>query len=153
WNYGNLADACMELGYYHGAAHATERMTALRPGLPAYTRVAALRAVGGDRRGAIAALELALAAADPAAPEQRRWVLASLGHEHWPLGDVAGAGARCAAALAVSPGYALALPGLARVRATEGRTDEAIALYERALAAAPTPATAGAAGDLYLVTG
>ena len=48
WNYGNLADACIELGYYRSAARATDRMVALRPGVPAYTRVAALRAL--DRR-------------------------------------------------------------------------------------------------------
>src|SRR5712671_1620712 len=47
------------------ATHATTRMMALRPGLPAYTRVAALRALFGDRRGAVEALETALDAADP----------------------------------------------------------------------------------------
>src|SRR5262249_28876375 len=86
WNYGNLADACAELGYYRGSMRATERMAALRPGLAAYARVAALRALSGDRRGAIVALELALAVADPSDPEQRAWVLTYLGHEHWALG-------------------------------------------------------------------
>src|SRR5262249_36098758 len=69
WNYGNLADACVELGRYDDAVRATARMMALRPGLPVYTRVAALRALMNDRRGAIEALELALATADPSDPE------------------------------------------------------------------------------------
>ena len=153
WNYGNLADACAELGYYRGAAHATAQMTALRPGVPAYTRVAAIRALTGDRRGAIEALELALAAADPSDAEQRAWTLTYLGHERWALGDRDGAGAAYAAALAAFPDYHLALPGLARVRAAEGRIPEAVALYERALARFPTPSTAGALGDLYARTG
>ncbi len=149
WNYGNLADACTELGYYRGATHATMRMMTLRPGLPAYTRVAALRALFGDRLGAIDALELALAAADPADPEGRAWILTYLGHEHWALGEVATSERRYEAALETFPDYHLALPGLARVRAAQDRTTEAIALYERALAVAPMPATAGALGDLY----
>jgi len=153
WNYGNLADACTELGYYRGAAHATDRMMALRPGVPAYTRVAALRALTGDRRGAIEALEVAFSAADPADAEERAWILTYLGHERWALGDVAAAARAYEAAVAVVPGYHLALPGLARVRATAGRRDEAIALYERALAVAPMPSTAGALGDLYTAAG
>src|SRR6185436_17859780 len=153
WNYGNLADACTELGYYRGAAHATDRMMALRPGVPSYTRVAALRALTGDRRGAIEALELAFSAADPADAEERAWILTYLGHERWALGDVEAAARAYDAALAVVPGYHLALPGLARARAAEGRRDEAIALYERALAVAPMPSTAGALGDLYATTG
>jgi tetratricopeptide (TPR) repeat protein len=153
WNYGNLADACSELGYYRGAAHATDRMMALRPGVPAYTRVAALRALTGDRRGAIEALELAFAASDPGDAEERAWILTYLGHERWALGDVAAAARLYEAALVLAPGYHLALPGLARTRAAEGRLDDAIALYERTLAVAPLPSTAGALGDLYAATG
>ena len=153
WNYGNLADACAELGYYRGATHATVRMMALRPGLPAYTRVAALRALFGDRRGAIEALELALDASDPSDPEQRAWILTYLGHEHWALGEVERAATRYESALATFPDYHLALPGLARVRAAQGRTAEAIALYERAVAVLPTPSIAGALGDAQAASG
>ncbi len=153
WNYGNLADACTELGYYRGAMRATMRMMALRPGLPAYARVAALRALSGDRRGAIDALELALGASDPADPEQRAWLLTYLGHEHWALGELGRAAIGYEDALAAFPDYHLALPGLARVRAAEGRTAEAIALYERALSVAPTPSVAGALGDAEAAAG
>jgi tetratricopeptide (TPR) repeat protein len=153
WNYGTLADACMELGYYRGAAHATARMAARRPGLPAYTRVAALRALTGDRAGAVDALELALAAADPSDPEQRAWVLTYLGHEHWALGDVARATSCYEAAVAAVPDYHLALTGLARAREADGRTADAMALYERSLGRAPSPATAGALGDLQARAG
>lgn len=153
WNYGNLADACVELGYYRGATHATTRMATLRPGVPAYTRVAALRALFGDRRGAIDALETALDATDVSDVEGRAWILTYLGHEDWALGHVDEAARRYEAALAVYPDYHLALPGLGRVRAAQGRSDEAIAAYERALAVAPTPSVAGALGDLYARAG
>jgi tetratricopeptide (TPR) repeat protein len=125
----------------------------LRPGLPAYSRVAALRTLFGDRRGAIEALELALDASDPSDPEQRAWILTYLGHEHWALGELDQAERRYADALAAFPDYHLALPGLARVRAAEGRIPEAIALYERALAVAPTPSVAGALGDAQAAAG
>ena len=153
WNYGNLADACVELGRYDDAVRATTRMMALRPGIPVYTRVAALRALMDDRRGAIEALELALSTADPNDREERAWILTYLGHEHWALGELSEAGARYEQALAAFPDYHLALPGLARVRAAEGATAEAVRLYERALALAPMPTTAGALGDLYSASG
>lgn len=148
-SWGNLADACVELGRYRSAERATARMMDLRPGAPSYARVAALRSLFGDRRGAIDALETALAAADAADPEERAWLLTYLGHEHWGLGHVESAGARYEAALAVFPDYHLALPGLARVSAAQGRTDEAIVLCERALARTPSPSLAGALGDLH----
>jgi tetratricopeptide (TPR) repeat protein len=153
WNYGNLADACVELGRYDDAVRATTRMMALRPGLPVYTRVAALRALMNDRRGAIEALELALVTADPRDPEERAWILTYLGHEHWALGELSPARARYEEALRTFPDYHLALPGLAHLRAAQGDTVGAIHLYEQALALAPMPAIAGALGDLYAATG
>jgi len=149
WSYGNLADACMELGRYDDAARATERMERLRPGLSAHARVAALRAVVGDRRGAIAALEAALATADAADAEERAWLFTYLGHEHWALGELAAARVAYEAALRAFPDYHLALPALARVRAASGDAAGASELYERALTLAPTPSVAGALGDLY----
>jgi len=153
WNYGTLADACVELGRYDDAVRATSRMMALRPGVAVYARVAALRALMDDRRGAIVALELALSAADAMDSEQRAWILTYLGHEHWALGELPQARARYEEALRALPDYHLALPGLARVRAAQGETAEAIRLYERALALAPTPAVASALGDLYAARG
>jgi tetratricopeptide (TPR) repeat protein len=153
WNLANLADACLELGRYASALRATDRLTALRPGVTAYTRVAALRALLGDRRGAIAALELALAAADPDDTEQRAWILTYMAHEHWAVGNVGAATAAYEAALATFPDFHLALPGLARVRAAEGRLADAIALYQRALDRAPTTGLAEALGDVQRAAG
>jgi tetratricopeptide (TPR) repeat protein len=69
------------------------------------------------------------------------------------LGERAAATACYRAALRHVPDYHLALPALAAMRAAEGRTSEAIALYERTLAITPGPAVAGALGDLYARSG
>ncbi len=47
----------------------------------------------------------------------------------------------------------MALTGLAKVRAAQGRYDEAIDLYRQVLAIIPQPATLAALGDLYAKTG
>ena len=103
WNYGTLADAEIELGDYDRAADAAQRMVDLRPGLPAYTRVAFLRALFGDRAGAIDILGLAVAAGSRQDPETLAWTLVHLGHEHFALGNFEAAAAAYTRALAVFP--------------------------------------------------
>jgi tetratricopeptide (TPR) repeat protein len=153
WNYGTIADACLELGDYECAADATERMVSLRPGLPSYTRAAFLRALFGDRPGAIAILRLAAAAAAPDDPESLAWTLVHLGHEHFAGGELAAAAGAYAGALDLLPGYYLALGGLARVRAAEGQYDEAIDLYRRAVERVPAPDLVAALGDVFAAAG
>jgi len=153
WNYGTLADACIELGDYDRAATAAERMVALRPGLPSYTRVAFLRALFGDRPGAIDLLTLAARAGGRHDPESLAWTLVHLGHEHFAAGDLAAAAGAYAAALDVLPDYYLALGALGRVRAAEGRTGEAIELDRRAVARVPAPDLVAALGDVYAAAG
>jgi len=153
WNYGMLADASVELGDYERAVDAAERMVGLRPGLPAYTRIAFLRSLFGDRRGAIAALEFAVRAGSRRDPEGLAWALVHLGHEHFAGGELAAAGRAYAEALDVLPDYYLALAGLGRVRAAERRTREAIDLYRRATAQIPAPDLVATLGDLHAAAG
>ncbi len=153
WNYGTLTDAYVELGDYDRAVVAAEQMVGLRPGLPSYTRIAFLRALLGDRPGAIAVLELAVAAGSPDDPESVAWALVHLGQEHFAAGDLAAAGAAYDRALALLPDYYLALGALARVRAAAGRITEAIDLYERAVARVPAPDLVAALGDVYASEG
>src|SRR5437762_2576146 len=136
WNYGTLADARVELGDYAHALQAAQRMVDLRPGLPSYARAAFLRALFGDRAGAIELLRLAVAAGSARDPEGRAWALVHLGHEYFAVGDLAAAGRAYARALDVFPDYYLALGGLGRVRAAEGRLAAAADLYRRAAARA-----------------
>ncbi|HUE29374.1 MAG TPA: tetratricopeptide repeat protein [Verrucomicrobiae bacterium] len=153
WNYGTLADAYAELGDYPHAVAAAQRMVDLRPGLPSYTRAAYLRALYGDRAGAIAIAKLAVAAASPRDPESRAWALVHLGHEHFAAGDLAAAARAYSAALEVFPDYYIALGGLARVRAAEGRLRDAIDLYRRAVARVPAPDLVASLGDVYEAAG
>src|SRR5438552_611610 len=92
WNYGTLADAHVELGDYARALEAAQRMVDLRPGLPSYARAAFLRALFGDRAGALELLQLAVAAGSARDPEGRAWALVHLGHEDFASGDLAAAG-------------------------------------------------------------
>lgn len=153
WNYGTLTDAHVELGQYDQAEDAAQEMLDRRPGLPAYTRAAFLRTLFGDRDGAIEMLERAAAAGGAQDGESLAWTLVHLGHEHFGRGDLAAAGAVYARALAVCPDYHLALGALARVRAAGGHLDDAIALYERAVAAVPAPDVEAALGDAYAAAG
>src|SRR5438034_3699571 len=50
--YGIVGDALVELGRYHVAFAAFDRMATMKPGLPAYARVAHARELLGDVRGA-----------------------------------------------------------------------------------------------------
>jgi tetratricopeptide (TPR) repeat protein len=153
WNDANLTDAQIELGDYSGALATAQRLLDRRPGLPAYTRAAFLRSLHGDRAGAIALLELALDATDARDPEGRAWVLVHLGAERFAGGELAAAAAADEQALAVFPDYHLALAGLARVRAAEGRLADAIALYRRATERVPAPDVVGALGDALAAAG
>ena len=152
-NWANLTDALVELGDYPRAVDAADRLAGLHPGVVAYTRVAGLQALLGNRAEGIATLGQAVAAAEQGAPEGLAWTLVHLGHEHLALGDAAAASRAYERALAVFPDYHLALAGLARARAAEGRLSEAIALTARAAERVPTPAIYGALGDLHEAAG
>jgi tetratricopeptide (TPR) repeat protein len=152
-SWANLTDALVELGEYERAVVAADRLATLRPGVPAYTRVAGLQALLGDRATAIATLEVAVAAAEHAEPEALAWTLVHLGHEHFALGDLAGASDAYERGLTSFPGYHLALVGLARARAAQGRIAEAITLASRAADRVPAPAVYGLLGDLYTAAG
>jgi len=152
-NYGNLVDANVELGNYAAATAAAERMVALRPGLPAYTRIAHLRGLLGDRAGAVEALELAVRAGTRREPESLAWTLVHLGHEHFACGDLGSAARAYEVALEALPDYRLALAGLARARAAEGRLAEAMDLYQRAVDRLPALDVVAALGDVHAAAG
>jgi tetratricopeptide (TPR) repeat protein len=151
WNYATLADAYVELGRYSEAADAVQRLADLRPGLPAYVRIAFLRTLHGDRAGAIAALERGVAAARDR--DSLAWALVHLGHEHFARGDLAAAASAYERALDVVTGSPAALAGLARVRAAEGRLDDAVVLYREAADATPTPEIVAALADVFATRG
>ena len=152
-SWANLTDACVELGDYARAVDAADRLAALRPGVAAYTRVAGLQALLGDRATAITTLEVAVAAAERAEPETLAWTLVHLGHEHLALGDADAASRAYERALDTFADYHLALAGLARARAAQGRIADAIGLATRAVERVPSPALHGLLADLHAVAG
>ncbi|HEX2500013.1 MAG TPA: tetratricopeptide repeat protein [Methylomirabilota bacterium] len=152
---GILGDAQLEVGQYAEAEGTYQRMVALDEDLHALSRRSGLRSLEGDVDGAIADLERAVgegkAAGRPA--ESVAWVQWQLATEHWSVGRLEAAEAGYQAALATYPGYHRALAGLAHVRAAQGRADEAVLLYRRAIDVVPQPDYVAALGDLLAKIG
>lgn len=136
--YGVIADAQIELGMYEQAVATIQTMVDLRPDLSSYSRVAYARELYGDLNGAAEAMELAVSAGGPSI-ENAEWTRVQLGNLRFAQGDLRGAEAQYQRALAQLPDYVYALAGVARVRAAEGQTDEALRLYRRAIERAPLP--------------
>ena len=145
--YGVVGDALVELGRYREAFATFDRMVATKPSVASYARVAYARELRGDRTGAVVAMQLALDAAG-GTPEPTAWAhveLAKLALGDGRLGDAA---RNVRAALAVSPGYVLALEQRARIEAARGRLGRAVATARRAAIAVPLPQLVGLLGDL-----
>ncbi|MDP9265989.1 MAG: tetratricopeptide repeat protein, partial [Chloroflexota bacterium] len=68
-------------------------------------------------------------------------------------GDYEAAAAHEEEALGAAPNYHISLAGLARARAAQGRTAEAIAGYEYAIGVSPQPDYLSALGDLHALAG
>jgi tetratricopeptide (TPR) repeat protein len=153
--HGVLGDAYLELGMYDRAGEAYDTMLRLRADLASYGRSSGLKNVRGDARGAIEDLRRAVAwgEANRQPRESLAWARSQLGAEHFAIGEIEAAEARHLAALRTFPGYHRALAGLAQVRTAQGRPDDGVELYGKALAVAPLPEYAVALGDLYTKLG
>jgi tetratricopeptide (TPR) repeat protein len=145
--YGVIGDALVELGRYHDAFAAFERMVTLRPSLASYARVAYARELVGDREGAIAAMRLALDAA-AGQPEPTAWANVELAKLHLGLGNTSAARAHVRGALRVLPGYPSARVELARIAAVTGHVDAAVGQARRAADAIPTTSSISLLADL-----
>ena len=85
--------------------------------------------------------------------ESVAWYQVQLGDLYFNGGQIEVAAKQYATALDLFENYYLALAGLGKVRAAQGQYDEAIALYQQAVAGIPQPRTLAALGDLYTKTG
>ena len=148
-------DALIELGEYEQAAQAYGRIARLDGPQGPDSRLAYLKFLNGDSRGAIAGMQRAVALVSSSAPlgEPTAWARAQLGDLYFHVGDLAAAERAYAGAQAAAPGYPRALAALARVRAVQGRDRDAVELYGRALAIIPLPEYAAALGDLHAHAG
>src|SRR5262245_22408230 len=136
--YGIMGDAHDELGEYEAAVTAIQKMVDTRPDLNSYSRVSYVRELHGDTDGAIAAMRQAIEAGAPGA-EGTLWTQVQLGHLYFNRGDLAAAEYIYADALQIRPDYVYALAGIARVRAAQGRIDEAIQAYQAIVKRLPLP--------------
>jgi tetratricopeptide (TPR) repeat protein len=150
--YGVVGDALVELGRYDEAVAAFQRMVDLRPDLASYARVSYARELFGDLEGAIEAMQMAVYAGAPGA-ENTAWAHVQLGHLHLGTGNLSAAQAAYQQALQAYPSYAPATAGLGRVRAAEGKYEEAAALVARAAEALPLPEYVIQLGDVYRAAG
>ncbi|MDQ3164192.1 MAG: tetratricopeptide repeat protein [Actinomycetota bacterium] len=151
-SHGAVGDALIELGRYPEAFAAFDRMTALRPSLAGYARVAYGRELLGRPRAALEAMSLARDASG-GRPEPAAWTLVELGKLYFGMGRIAPARAQFADALRIFPGYVYALDWLARTEAASGRYPRAVALSRRAVDAVPLPQFVATLADIRRASG
>ncbi|HBY94065.1 MAG TPA: hypothetical protein DEP84_08905, partial [Chloroflexi bacterium] len=150
--YGVIADAQIELGRYDAAAATLQTMVDLHPDLAVYSRISYLRELHGDIAGAIEAMTMAIDAGAPY-PENSAWTIVQLGMLHFNQGDLSAAEYEFQRAQSIIPDYLPALAGLARVRAGQGRLEEALTLAAKPVEQLPLPAYVILYGELLEAAG
>lgn len=149
-SFGLMSDALVETGEYDEAVRITQQMLDRFPGLAAMSRAAHLRFLHDELDGAI---ELSRAALDDARADAaaKAWVRLQLAELLLQAGRPEEAERLTALA---KP--AVSLPAsvmLARIRVQQGRTAEALRLYQDALRQQPNPEYAFAIYELARETG
>jgi tetratricopeptide (TPR) repeat protein len=145
---GVIGDAQIELGQYEAATDTFQKMVDTRPDLRSYSRVSYLRELHGDTAGAIEAMQRAMRAGGPVS-EQTLWTQVQLGHLFFNSGDIQSAERTYMQTLEAQPDYIYAFAGIARVRAAQGRYDQAIDFYQQIVKILPLPEFVIALGEVY----
>jgi tetratricopeptide (TPR) repeat protein len=146
----------MELGRYDEATTTFAQLARDVPGAGAVqarrSRMAFLR---GDAEQAIELAQIAEKQARDAGAFGAELSFYSIlqGQVAFDAGNYDEAAAHYEDALRVAPDYYVARAMLAKARAAQGRTEDAIRLYMRAIAAVPQPESLAALGDLYAIRG
>jgi len=151
---GTLSDSLMEVGRYEEAVTAAEKMGAVKPGLPAYTRASYLSWLHGDTKTALVSARFAAESGrDPSFPEPRAWALVQAAMIFWHQGDYEGAEAGFKVALSELADYPAALAGMARVAMARGEPKRAVEMLEKAHKQNPLVDTAWRLGDARAAAG
>jgi tetratricopeptide (TPR) repeat protein len=152
-------DALADMGNYQGAEDAYSRLQTpygsedakLAISYQQASRMSYLRFIRGDSSGATQLLRKAVRIAiETHMPvENIAWSEYQLGEQLFQTGDISIAENAYLAALDEYPGYYRALAALAKLRAAQGKYNDAIKLYNKAIAAVPYPEFVAALGDIY----
>jgi tetratricopeptide (TPR) repeat protein len=156
-----IGDAYADMGEYDKSAAAYARLTPRDMTLSPHaayardSRLAFLKFVAGDTAGAIDLMKQSVAEGVEAQlpRENLAWLYYELGEFETQAGNAASADAAYLAALNTHPGDYRALAALGKLRANNGRYDEAITLYQKAIAVVPMPIFISELGDLYARAG
>jgi len=144
-------DALTELGRSAEARTAAHHLDALRPGLPATTRLAYQSELRGDLSTARALFNRALT--ESTDPSTTAFVQYHLGELARQAGHFSQAMTHYRLALRAVPGDPSSLAGQARVFALTGRTGRAIAVLSAVVARIPLPEHVIALGELLELSG
>jgi tetratricopeptide (TPR) repeat protein len=119
------------------------------------TRISYLKLLHGDDAAAVSlmqqAVQLALHTHMPS--ENIAWTYYQLGEDFYHCGDLDNAAKSYSEALLYYPGYYRGLGGLAKVRISQQRYNEGIALYQQAIATIPLIEYVAALADVYQTLG
>lgn len=145
-------DALVELGRYDEAATAADEMLARKPNVDSLARGSYLLELRGDRDGALALMQDAVAAARPGSADLA-YVLALLGDLQLGRGRLATADGAYGRALATQPGQPQAQIGRARVLAARGDLAGAAAILGPLTERFPLPDAVALHGDVLTAGG
>jgi tetratricopeptide (TPR) repeat protein len=155
-----VGDAYADMGEYQKSGVAYSRLSSdprsqARTTYVRDSRLAYLKFISGDTDSAIRLMQSAVAAGVEARlpSENRAWLNYELGEFYFQKGNAAAANHAYLSALTEHPGDYRALAGLAKVRANQGKYQDAILLYQKAIAVVPMPIYVAELGDVYTKAG
>jgi len=149
-----VADAYLSLGNYQEAETIYNEIGDINLTPPILARLANLAELKGNPDEALILIRTAAGNTlrSGGTKENAAWYLLRVGDIYFNQGEIKYAGEFYEASLRVFNDYYLALAGLGKVRAAEGKFDEAIDYYQRAIHIVPQPDFIAALGDLYTIT-
>jgi tetratricopeptide (TPR) repeat protein len=150
-----VGDAYLELGRYDEAEKSYQELIRLSSLAHLKSRLARLAELRGDTARALHLMQEAAQEEGAAVltREARAWYPMRLGEMCFNAGRLEEAASHYRAALKDHPKYTFALAGLGKVYAAQGKTDEALRLYQQAAALHPTLTMLAELGDLQAKNG
>jgi len=149
-----IGDAYLSLGNYQQAETIYQELGKTDATPPLLARLAHLEELKGNPKEALHLLRRAAGDAlrSGGTRESVAWYLLRVADIYFNMGEIKDSGAYYEASLRVFENYHLALAGLGKVRAAQGKYEEAIDYYQRAINIVPQPDFLAALGDIYMRT-